>query len=75
MSIQPPNPAEGTFQQGPPKPKVKEPWVYDGQYTPLKSILSWTLHMERYCFACKVPLDDYAVYAESYMTCPVQKWI
>jgi hypothetical protein len=74
MSIRPPNPTTDTFS-GPLKPKVKEPWVYYGGYDPLKSVLSWALRMERYCFACKVPLEDYSIYAESYMTHSVQKWM
>ena len=74
MSIRPQNPTTDTFC-GPPKPKVKEPWVYDGGYDPLKSVLSWAIRMERYCFACRVPLEDYSLYAESYMNHSVQKWM
>ena len=74
MSIRPQDSTTDT-PSGPPKPKIKEPWVYKGGYKPLRSVLSWAIRMERYCYACKVPPEDYSVYAESYMNHSVQKWM
>ena len=56
------------------RPKMEKPELYDGEYTVIYSYLNWGRAVLRYLRTYRIPRDDYAQYAYTYMGKNVRAW-